>query len=138
MSSADASASAEEDSTEDTVGEALGSLVAGGEGAPEVPVTSVVDHFPSVLGSDSSPDASEASQHGGQSPARDLEVPASSARRRAVEVFEDEGDSPDAVRLMTSASFPLLYSKGVVLLVVFSLFFLPFVVVLWFCLGFLP
>jgi hypothetical protein len=54
------------------------------------------------------------------------------------EVSEDEGDSPDAARVAPSASFPLLYSKGVVLLLVFSLFFLPFVVVLCFCLGFLP
>jgi hypothetical protein len=69
MSYADASASAEEDSADDTVGdhgapaaeEVLGALVASGEGAPEVPVTSVVDPFPNVLGGDSSPDASEAS-----------------------------------------------------------------------------
>jgi hypothetical protein len=68
-SSVDAFASVEEDSTEDTVGdhgmsmveEALGALVASGEGALEVLVTSVVDPFPSVLSGNSSPNVSEAS-----------------------------------------------------------------------------
>jgi hypothetical protein len=135
-SSTDASASAEED----TVGEhgasateeAPGAFVAGGEGAPEVPVTSVVDPFPSVLGGDSSPDTSEASQRGDQSPAKYLEVPASSSRRRVAEVSEDEGDSPDAARVMASASFPLLYSKGVVLLIVLAYFSFPLLL----CFGF--
>jgi hypothetical protein len=42
------------------VEEALGALVASGEGAPEVLVTSVVDPFPSVLSGNSSPNVSEA------------------------------------------------------------------------------
>jgi hypothetical protein len=48
------------------------------------------------------------------------------------EVSENEGDSPDAARVMSSASFPLLYSKGVVLLIVLAYFSFPLLL----CFGF--
>jgi hypothetical protein len=58
---------------------------------------SVEDPFPHVLGGDSSPDASKASPHGGQSPIHAVEVPKSGARRIVAQVSEEEEDTPDAM-----------------------------------------
>lgn len=86
--------------------------------------TSVVDLFPNVLGGDSSPEGSRASQRAISSLAKEAEVPASGPRCRAAvaEISEDEGDSLDAARLAESASFPLLYSKCFMICLVLDYF----------------
>lgn len=77
-----ASASAEEDSADNTgryhdasIGEeAPGDLVVGGSGGAEATVASMEDPFLSVLGGDSSPNASWAPKLGGRSPILEVEV----------------------------------------------------------------
>jgi hypothetical protein len=128
-SSVQASASAREGSMEDTSGdhaastteEVLETLADGGDGGVDAREASVADPFPNVFGGDSGSEHSDAA--GVQSPARDVEVPASSARRHVAEVSEDEGESPNAARVVASASFPLLYSKCTVFLIILARFF---------------
>jgi hypothetical protein len=96
-------------------------LAAGGDGGVDAREASVASPFPNVFGVDLGSEHSDAA--GVQSPARDVEVPTSSARRCVAEVSEDEGDSPNAARVAASVLFPLLYSKRTVFLIVLAYFF---------------
>jgi hypothetical protein len=138
-SSVQASASAREGSMEDTSGdhaastteEVLKTLADGGDGGVDAREASIADPFPNVFGGDSGSEHSDAT--GVQSPARDVEVPTSSARRHVAEVSEDEGESPNAARVAASASFPLLYSKCTIFLIILACFFLLSVATLRIC-----
>jgi hypothetical protein len=95
-------------------GEGTESLMGATMVSVEVVGAYVGDPFPDVLGGDSSPDASKAPPHGGQSPIHAVEAPRTGARRIVAQVSEEEEDMPDAVWLAACATFPLHLSKGVI------------------------